>query len=119
MWNSSGGISILINAISDPFLAEKSQEIVMTLLYLLNEPKIRNSTHLLEDLNKIFWIFTDIDVNPDRVVQKGKADELGNNYKTKFNQTLDLSKKAIITLLKSWVGLIYLGKEAKTLRSFV
>lgn len=60
-------------------------------------------------MNKIFWIFTDIDVNPDRVPQKTKTDEYGNNLKTRFSQQLDLSKKAVITIMKSWVGLIYLG----------
>ena len=70
MWNWSGGISILITAIFEPALAERSQEIVYTLLYLLNEPKIRNFTHLFSDLNRIFWIFTDIDFNPEKAPQK-------------------------------------------------
>ena len=48
-------------------------------------------------------------MNPDRVPQKTKTDEYGNNLKTRFSQQLDLSKKAVITIMKSWVGLIYLG----------
>jgi hypothetical protein len=59
----------------------------------------------------LFWIFTDIDVNPDRVPQKPKADDYGfvSNNKSKFAQQLELCKKAVITILKSWVGLVYLG----------
>ena len=39
--------------------------------------------------------------------------------KNRFSMQLDLCKKAIITILKSWVGLVYLGNEMKTLRSFI
>jgi rapamycin-insensitive companion of mTOR len=110
----SGGINVLLNAIIDPQLEDLSSDIVCTILYLINEPNTRNKTHSYLDISKIFWIFTDIDYNPDK-----KDKQAPQASKAKMQIQLDLGKKAIIMILKSWVGLVYLGNEMSVLKSFM
>jgi hypothetical protein len=38
---------------------------------------------------------------------------------SKFQSKLSLAKTAIITLLKSWIGLIYIGNEPTALHSLL
>ena len=103
-----------MNAIIDPQLEELSSDIVCTILYLINEPNTRSKTHSYLDLSRIFWIFTDIDYNPDK-----KDKQAPQASKARMQIQLDLGKKAIIMIFKSWVGLVYLGNEIAVLKSFV
>jgi rapamycin-insensitive companion of mTOR len=83
-------------------------------LYLINEPNTRSKTHSYLDLSRIFWIFNDIDYNPDK-----KDKQAPQTSKARMQIQLDLGKNAIIKIFKSWVGLVYLGSEIAVLKSFV
>ena len=92
-----GGIRILIENAMEPSLSEISDQIVWTLLYLLNEPSARTTIRMYLDLSKWFSIFTEID--PPIEQNKNDKNRPTNN---KFEANLQLAKKAIITVLKSW-----------------
>ena len=57
----SGGIKLLIDSVVDTQLADLSESIVYTLLYLMNESSHRNLINVYLDIPKIFSDFTDID----------------------------------------------------------
>ena len=109
------GIKFLIDAILDPSIAEISESITYTLLFLLNEPNYRNLIRSHLDFAKIFSIFTDVDLPIDAAKDKSK----NNTPFLKFEAQLNLAKKAIIVILKSWTGLIYLGNEKTALKSII
>ena len=96
----------------DPVVAENSESIIMTLLFLINDPNYRNIIRLHLDLPKLFSIFTDVDLPVD-------SKDKGKNNAMKFEAQLNLAKKAMITILKSWHGLIYLGNERTALKSMI
>ena len=56
-----GGIRILIENAMEQSLSDISDQIVWTLLYLLNEPSARTTIRMYLDLSKWFSIFTEID----------------------------------------------------------
>jgi len=56
-----GGIRILIDNAMEPSLSDISDQIVWTLLYLLNDPSARTTIRMYLDLSKWFSIFTEID----------------------------------------------------------
>ncbi|CAD8139168.1 unnamed protein product [Paramecium pentaurelia] len=109
-----GGIRILIENAIECSLSEISDQIVWTLLYLLNEPSARTTIRMYLDLSKWFSIFTEIDPPIDQA--KNDKNRVVIN---KFESNLQLAKKAIITVLKSWQGLIYLGDERQALKSLI
>ena len=108
----SGGIRILVEAIIDPTTREMSESLTYTLLYLVNDPTSRNAVKSHLDFTKIFSLFTDIDYPVE--TKDGKKDHL-----VKFENQLEMAKKAIMIMLKSWTGLIYLGNEKTSLSSLI
>jgi len=108
----SGSIRILIEAIIDPSTREMSESLTYTLLYLINDPASRNAVKSHLDFTKIFSLFTDIDYP---IESRDKKD----NNTVKFENQLEMAKKAIMIMLKSWTGLIYLGHERTCISSLV
>ena len=62
----SGGLNVLIESIIDPSCAEISETVVLTLLYLINEPKTRAYLRCYVDLGFLLSIFTEISGNEKR-----------------------------------------------------
>lgn len=108
----SGSIRILIEAIIDPSTREMSESLTYTLLYLINDPTSRNAVKAHLDFTKIFSLFTDIDYP---IESRDKKD----NSTVKFENQLEMAKKAIMIMLKSWTGLIYLGHERTCISSLI
>lgn len=68
------------------------------------------------DIRKLFHLFTNIDNIFIEDVSKGR----GNVESfSRFQTRLKLVKNAIVTLLKSWTGLIYIGNDSITLNSLL
>ena len=57
----SGGIRVLVDSILDTSIADISESIVYTILYLINDPKLRCIISKYLDSPKLFSIFTDIE----------------------------------------------------------
>ncbi|KRX02551.1 Armadillo-type fold [Pseudocohnilembus persalinus] len=113
---ASGGIRLLIDSIIDVQISDLSESIVYTLLYLINEPKHRDVIKVYLDIPSLFAIFTEIDFPADAENKHPRQQKFDW---AKFEQQLTLAKKAIITILKSWTGLIYLGNEKISLKSMI
>ncbi|KAL4497964.1 hypothetical protein ABPG72_014821 [Tetrahymena utriculariae] len=114
----SGGIKLLIDCIIDPNLESQSDAIVQSLLFLLNDPEYRNLIRVYLDFPKIFGVFTDIDC-PPKTKPKQQSDEEYKKEIEGFDRQLQLAKKALITILKTWKGLIYLGNQRIAMKSLV
>ena len=103
-----GGFSLLMSAVTDPFPQDKSYDIVCRILYYLNEKKNRNLTSFYIDIRKLFHLFTNI----DNTFLEDSSKSRGNlELISKFQTRIKLAKNAIVTLLKSWTGLIYIGND--------
>ena len=110
------GFTLLINSITDPTLHEKSYDIISKILIFVNDVKFRDLTSPYIDFKRVFHVLTDL----DNVF-------LEENYKTRnnlemlsrFQSRLGLAKNAIVTLLKSWVGLIYIGNDPSAIHSLL
>lgn len=111
-----GGFLFLVNSITDPSLQDKSYDILSRLLFFINDPVNRELTSHYIDLKKIFHYLTDLDniFLEETYKIKSSFDMLG-----KFHTKLGLAKNAIITLFKSWAGVIYLGNDARTVASML
>jgi len=105
----SGGFKVLAEAITDPLYIDLSENLVSTFLCLLDDPKTR-SFFRFSDLGSLFSIFTEISEN--KVNMKKEVLE-------KLNARLELGKRAIIMIVKTWTGLIFLGSDVCGLKSLI
>jgi rapamycin-insensitive companion of mTOR len=106
----AGGLNVLIDSIIDNSCAEFSETIVLTFLYLINDPKTRAYLHTYLDLGSLFAVFTEF--------TSGEK-ELKKEQQTKLLQQLPLARRAVVTLMKNWSGLIYLTADPNGLRSLI
>ena len=106
----SGGLNVLIESIIDPSCAVISESIVLTTIYLINEPKTRAYLCASTELDYILSIFTDVTAN---------FQEMKKEQQQLIEQQLQLGRKAIVAMLKTWNGLIYLTSDPNGLRSLV
>ena len=111
-----GGFTFLVNAITDPNLQEESYDILSKLLLFVNDPSNREITSSYIDFKKIFYLVTDLD---NIFLEEGFKIRSNFDLLGKFHSRLKLAKGAIITLFKSWAGLIYLGSDPRTIGSFL
>ena len=109
-----GGFRILINSLLDENYEDISQNILSSLLYIINSPKKRKYFNGFNDLYKIFSVFT----KSDFCLDGQNADKENNNNnnlnskqlaekeeeKNKLNLQLQISKKLIKKLLNTWPG---------------
>ena len=105
----TGGLNVLIDSIIDTSCAEFSETIVLTFLYLINDPKTRAYLRTYLDLGALFAIFTEF---------SGGDKELKKEQQAKLLQ-LPLGRRAVVTLMKNWSGLIYLTADPNGLRSLI
>lgn len=106
-----GGIRVLCDSVVDPSFESCSEDIMHTLIFLLNKPDIRNKMIDQFQIQKIFSYFSDI----ERVETLKSTLEPHYSFEIK----LRLASKAIITFFKTWSGLIYLGWEKRGLKSLI
>lgn len=92
-----GGIKILISSLSDgQILLETQINTILTIIFLLNTTETRAFLSNYSEIQKIFAVFTSTD----------------NIYgENEFNCLLSLSKQAIKTMCRSWVGLFFLASK--------
>ena len=84
------------------------------MLLFLNDQEKRQLTHNYIDLSKIFYILTDLD---NVFLEENLKSKSMHEALARFNLKVFLAKGAIVTLMKSWVGLIYLGSNPEILFS--
>ena len=90
----SGGMRVLISSTLDLKCSQAlSENIVLTLNYLLNEEKSRSYLKNGQELTRIFAVFTDYESGL-------KENEL--------EATIKLARRFLVSLVKAWPGLIYL-----------
>ena len=105
-----GGFRILINSLLDENFEDISQNILASLLYVINSPKKRKYFNGFNDLYKIFSVFTKsdfcLDVQPDKENNNVNPKQLAEKEeeKNKLNLQLQISKKLIKKLLNTWPG---------------
>ena len=106
----SGGLRVLIGSIIDPVCADISESIVLTLLYLINDPRTRAYLRPYIDLSCLLSIFTE---------SRGSEIEMRKEALAKLEMQLELGRRAIVILMKNWSGLIYLTSDSNGLKSLV
>ncbi|KYR02655.1 cytosolic regulator of adenylyl cyclase [Tieghemostelium lacteum] len=116
-----GGIRTLFDSVLDPFYQGIQESLIISILYILNEEKYRIYVRPKHDLEIILSPLTNsftYNLKPksssskDKEKEKEREDEL--NMK-KWQGSI----KAVITLLKSWVGIISLSSDEQGLKSIV
>ncbi len=106
----AGGLNVLIESVIDPGCADISESIVLTLLYLINEPRTRSYLRPYVDLGYLLSIFTEIG---------GSEKDMKKEQQSRLEVQLLLGRRAVVTLMKNWSGLIYLTADPNGLRSLV
>ena len=108
-----GGFKILINSLLDENLLDLSDIVFYTLIYIINTPEKRKFFNGFEDFYRIFAIFTKSDFNltekniNNNINYKNNNNKINNNNndeKKKLEIQLNLSKRIIEKLLKTWPG---------------
>lgn len=86
------------------------------MLLFLNDKEKREITHSYLDISKIFYVLTDLDnvFLEENLKAKNMHDALN-----RFQSKVYLAKNAIVNLMKTWVGLIYLGNNPQILYSLL
>ena len=107
-----GGFRVLINTLLDDNYKDINENILNSLLYIINTPKKRKYFNGFNDLYKIFSIFTKSDFCLDGQNTNEKENNKENSKqqaekeeeKNKLDQQLQISKAIIKKLLNTWPG---------------
>lgn len=106
-----GAIKLLIDCLMDLSLeGYRYEKITHALMLLINDPKIRIFFRPFVDLTKILSIFT----RPDGVEVDPKKPSLERS-----EAQMKLAKIAIVNMMRSWQGVIYLTSSRMGLSSLV
>ncbi|EGG19479.1 hypothetical protein DFA_00056 [Cavenderia fasciculata] len=115
----SNGIRTLFDSVLDPFYQGIQESLLISILYILNEEKtrvyVRNSDLeiILSPLTNSLTLGVKIKgMSKEKEKEKEKDDEI--NMKKWVG-----SNKAVVTLLKSWIGIISLASDEHGLKSIV
>lgn len=98
---SAGGTRVLIDALLDPSLADASGNLTLTLLYLLDQPSTRCYIRDSADLLRLFSVFTDLTAPPSPEREQLRA----------------AAQRALVTMLRSFTGILTLTSNQKALKS--
>ncbi|EGC39137.1 cytosolic regulator of adenylyl cyclase [Dictyostelium purpureum] len=115
-----GGIRTIFDAVLDPFYQGIQESLLICILYLLSDKNTRCYIRPKSDLEIILSPLTNsfnigIKVkggNKEKEKEKEKEDEIAMKRWT-------ASSKAVLTLIKSWIGLISLTSDDQGLKSIV
>jgi len=109
-----GGVKIMVDTLLDVNLAQQGvirQDLVVhSILMMINSPTSRVYLRLFKDLNRIFSIFTQADG-----VDKDPKPEILD----KLQQQLNIVSKAIVNMIRTNNGLIYITSTPLGLASLI
>eukprot|EP00743_Colponemidia_sp_Colp-15_P007761 GILK01008403.1.p1 GENE.GILK01008403.1~~GILK01008403.1.p1 ORF type:complete len:1354 (+),score=260.34 GILK01008403.1:95-4156(+) len=100
----SGGIHVLVDAILDPSCQDVAESLLLTLLFILNEPSTRQFVRPQLEIERILSCFTDVDT-PASSSDKQQRWAAGRN--------------AIVAMMRSWTGIVCLASDQHGLRTLV
>lgn len=78
----------------------------------MNEQSTRQKVWNYVDLRKIFSVYTDLDYV---FIEENNKNKGNTDYCSRLQTQLMLSKHALLTLLKSWNGIILLANDGSIL----
>lgn len=87
-----GGFNSLVDAIADPITQDFADSILITILYLLNDPTTRAIVEASVDLSTLLSPFTDLDSDPADLAPKWCA-----------------ARNALVLMMRSWTGILQLS----------
>ena len=99
----------MVDSIINPTYKDYSEKIVLTLLYITNDPVDRHQLQPHLDFGRIFALFTDLDYTV--AVDRHHVMKDHSYQHNRFVEMLFLAKKALIMILKNWSGFVLLGSQ--------
>lgn len=106
----SGGLKTVVKSVTDPGCGETSECVVLTLLFLINDPTTRRYFYGYSDIEVIWSIFTETCTTQKEM----KPDVLEH-----LEASLKLAKRALVVIMKNWSGLIFLAADPNGLQSLI
>jgi rapamycin-insensitive companion of mTOR len=97
------GIKTLFDAVLDPACEDVAESLVLTLMFLLNEAPKRRFVRPALDLYTLMATFTETDI-------VGELDR---------HKRWAASRKAIVTMLRSWTGILLLTSDTFGIRALI
>jgi Rapamycin-insensitive companion of mTOR, N-term/Rapamycin-insensitive companion of mTOR, domain 5/Rapamycin-insensitive companion of mTOR RasGEF_N domain/Rapamycin-insensitive companion of mTOR, middle domain len=97
------GIRSMVEAILDAECQDVAGSLTLTLLFLLDQQSTRKFIHVETDLQRLFSVFTDMDGTTSRTKEASRA----------------AAHKALITIMRSWTGILCLTSDRGGLSSLV
>ncbi|ETV97011.1 hypothetical protein, variant 1 [Aphanomyces invadans] len=97
------GMKTLVDCILDPTCQDIAEALLMTLIYLINEPANRNLIHSFVNVQVLLAPFTDTD----------------SPAGTERRQRWTASRNAIVMMMRSWTGILVLTANPQGLRALV
>uniref|UniRef100_A0AAV1V3E5 Uncharacterized protein n=1 Tax=Peronospora matthiolae TaxID=2874970 RepID=A0AAV1V3E5_9STRA len=99
----ANGAKILVDAILEPSFQDLADSLLMTLLLILNEPSTRKFIEPFVDSQVLLAPFTDTDL------------PAGNERRQRWMA----SRNAIVTMMRSWTGMVVLTSNPQGLQSLI
>ncbi|RLN57964.1 hypothetical protein BBJ28_00005507 [Nothophytophthora sp. Chile5] len=99
----ANGAKILVDAILEPSFQDLADSLLMTLLLILNEPSTRKFIQPFVDTQVLLAPFTDTDL------------PAGNERRQRWMA----SRNAIVTMMRSWTGMVVLTSNPQGLQSLI
>ncbi|KAG6610312.1 Protein required for meiosis [Phytophthora cinnamomi] len=99
----ANGTKILVDAILEPSFQDLADSLLMTLLLILNEPSTRRFIEPFVDSQVLLAPFTDTDL------------PAGNERRQRWMA----SRNAIVTMMRSWTGMVVLTSNPQGLQSLI
>ncbi|KAK1947908.1 Protein pianissimo A [Phytophthora citrophthora] len=99
----ANGTKILVDAILEPSFQDLADSLLMTLLLILNEPSTRKFIEPFVDSQVLLAPFTDTDL------------PAGNERRQRWMA----SRNAIVTMMRSWTGMVVLTSNPQGLQSLI
>ncbi|KAJ0409015.1 hypothetical protein ATCC90586_005199 [Pythium insidiosum] len=100
---AANGVKVLVDAILEPSSQDLADSLLLTLLMLLNEPATRQFIAPFMDTQILLAPFTDTDV------------PAGNERRQRWMA----SRNAIVTMMRSWTGIVVLTSNPQGLQSLI
>ncbi|RHY99084.1 hypothetical protein DYB35_008117 [Aphanomyces astaci] len=97
------GIKTLVDCILDPTCQDLADALLMTIMYLINEPANRNLIHSFVNVQVLLAPLTDTDTPAG----------------TERRQRWTASRNAIVMMMRSWTGILIMTANPQGLRSLV
>ncbi|TMW68659.1 hypothetical protein Poli38472_006127 [Pythium oligandrum] len=97
------GTKVLVDAILEPSFQDLSDSLILTLLMILNEPSTRKFIDPFQDTQILLAPFTDTDM------------PAGNERRQRWMA----SRNAIVTMMRSWTGIVVLTSNPQGLQSLI